>query len=132
MTAEKEILIWAKALYSLSDGKPAKEQREIAERLAGILEKRRKTYLLPKIIKKLEIISLKNNQAELFLAMDHPASVIKEIKKRLSKIIGKEKNIEVKIGKELIGGFRAKTNNLLVKASIKDFLDELKTAVNYT
>lgn len=126
MTAEKEILIWAKALDSLLEGKGKKEKEEIAERLAEILQKKRKDYLLPKIIRKLEIISLRKRKAELFFAMDHSASTVKEIKSKLSALIGKERDFIIKIEKGLIGGFRARTGNLLVKASIKDFLDELK------
>lgn len=126
MTAEKEILTWAKALDSLSEGKGKKEQKEIVERLIKILQRKRKAYLLPRIVKKLEIIYSKKHKAELFLARDHSTSTAKEIKSRLSALIGKGKYFEVKIEKGLIGGFRAKTSNLLVKASIKDFLDELK------
>lgn len=125
MTAEKEILIWAKALYSLLEEKTPKERRAIAERLAGILQRKRKAYLLPKIIRKLEMISLRENKVDLFLAMNHSASMVREIKEKLSKMVGKEKNIEVKIEKDLIGGFRAKTSNLLVKASVRDFLEEI-------
>jgi len=128
MTAEKEILIWAKTLYSLLDGKTAKEQRDLAARLAEILKAKRKIYLLPKIIKKLEKISFQKNKAELFLAREHSASAVKEIEGKLSRLVGKDKSFEVKVDKGLIGGFRAKTSNLLVKASIKDFLDEIKLA----
>lgn len=130
MTAEKEILIWAKTLYSLSEGKSAEEQKMIMKKLAEILEKKRKLYLLPKIVKKLEKIYFGAKKAELFLAREHSQATINGIKEKLFPIIGKEKNVEVRIEKELIGGFRAKTNNLLIKASIKDFLDELKLTVN--
>ena len=128
MTAEKEILIWAKALYSLLDGKTAKEQRDLAARLAETLKTKRKLYLLPKIIKKLERIGFQKNKVELFLAREHSASAVKGIRGKLLKLVGKDKSFEVKVDKELIGGFRAKTNNLLVKASIRDFLDEIKLA----
>ena len=132
MTAEKEISIWSKALLSILE-KDKKRQDMAAETLVVILKKKKKEYLLPKILRRTEKAYLKKHKIEIFLAKDHSLEVIGKIKEKLSGILGEKKNIEVKTGKDLIGGFRIKTANFLIKASIKDFLDELKwTTLNYS
>lgn len=126
MTAEKEISIWVKSLLAILEEGDRSKLVKAAKSLAAILKKKKKDYLFPKIIQKLERAYLKKNKMELFLAKDHSSGVLKDLSQKLSEIFGKEKNISAKVDGDLIGGFRAKTNNFLIKASIKDFLDELK------
>ena len=131
MIVEKEISLWVKALFQLFEGKTEKEKENIFKRLVVILEKRKKEYLLPKIAKKLEKIFLKRNRAEVFFAREHSPEIIRKTKNKLFEKFGKDKKIEIKIEKDLIGGFRIKTSDILIKASVRDFLEELKTVIKY-
>ena len=131
MIVEKEISLWVKALFQLFEGKTEKEKENIFKRLVVILEKRKKEYLLPKIAKKLEKIFLKRNRAEVFFAREHSPEIIRKTKNKLFEKFGKDKKVEIKIEKDLIGGFRIKTSNILIKASVRDFLEELKTVIKY-
>lgn len=126
MTTEKEISIWVKSLLAVLEEADKPKLIKVAERLVLILKKKKKEYLLPKIVRKLERAYSKKNKMELFLAKDHSSITLKKLSQRLSEIFGQEKNISTLVQGELIGGFRVKTNNFLIKASVKDFLDELK------
>ncbi len=126
MTTEKEISIWVRSLLAILEENDRSKLAEAAKNLAVILKRKKKEYLLPKIVQKLEKAYLKKNKMELFLAKDHSPSVRRILSQKLSEIFGKEKTISAKVEEDLIGGFRIKTNNFLIKASIKDFLDELK------
>lgn len=127
MTAEKEISIWVRTILSALEGKTEKEKEFIIGRLAGILKKRKKEYLFPKIFKSFESIYSKRKRIELSFAREQPPIIINKIKEKLPDVFEKEKNINIKINKDLIAGFRVKTEKLLIKASVKDFLAELKS-----
>ncbi len=126
MTTEKEISIWVKSLLLILEKKNKAGQSLAAERLREILKRKKKEYLLPKIVKKLEKAYLKKNKIDLFLAKDHSQRTQEELEKKLLGFFGAGKKISVKIDQDIIGGFRAKTDNFLVRASVKDFLDELR------
>jgi F0F1-type ATP synthase delta subunit len=127
MTAEKEITIWAKTILAIMEDKDAKAE-QCSANLALILNRKKKGYLLPKIIKKAVHLYDKKHGIEIFLAKDHPADVIEKIKKKASDSFGKEiKGAKVSVDENLIGGFRIKAGNFLVRASIKDFLNEAKS-----
>ena len=127
MTAEKEISIWVKSVLSVLEEENRAKTSLAAERLLAILKKKKKEYLLEKIVKKLERDYLKKNKIDLFLAKDHSQRTKEYLSKKLLEIFGDGKKISLKIEEDLIGGFRAKTDNFLVSASVEDFLDELKT-----
>ena len=96
-------------------------------KLAVILTNKKKGYLLPKIIKRARSLYLKRHGIKIFLAKDHPQDVVEKIKeKMLPQLKKRSEHIEVCVDKDLIGGFRMKGGNFLVRASIKDFLDELR------
>ena len=126
MTTEKEISIWVKSILSILEQESKEKASLAAERLLEILKKKKKEYLLPKIIKKLERDHSKKNKIDLFLAKDHSQRTREDLEKKLLKIFGEGKKINVKIEEDLIGGFRAKTDSFLISASIGDFLNELK------
>ena len=126
MKAEKEISIWAKALFSILENKTKDEKEKIIEKIIKILKKRKKEYFLPGIIKGLEKLYLKKKGVTLFFAREHQKGLVEKIKGKLLEVLGKDKIIDIKTEQDLIGGFRAKTENVLIKASIKDFLDELE------
>ncbi|MDO8663544.1 MAG: F0F1 ATP synthase subunit delta [Candidatus Wildermuthbacteria bacterium] len=126
MNSQKMISVWAKALYLASQGKTDKEKTAALERLSGILEGKKKNYLLPKIIEKTRRISAKKKEIKLFFARQQKAPAIEAIKNKLLKIFGRDKNVVVQLDEGIIGGFRAKTEKFLVRSSVKDFLDELR------
>lgn len=126
MTTEKEISIWTNTLLAVLEGKKREEKKLIIKKLIKILKNRKKEHLLPKIFKRFETVYLKNNRIEFSFSREQSIDLIKEIKDKTITIFGRDKNIEVKIDKDLIGGFRVKTANFLIKATIKDFLNELK------
>jgi len=130
MKTDKIISFWAKSLYLSGEGKTKEEWQDMIKRLAGILKKKKKDYLLPEVLRKLEIIFLKNKKIELVFARDQEAKTEERVKNLLLEKFGKDKEIDVKIKQELLGGFRAKTDKLLIKASIKDFLTEIKNHYN--
>jgi len=129
MKTEKEILIWAKTLFLILEGKTKNEKEATFRKMAEILKKRKKEYFLPGIVRALERLYSKKKRIELSFAREQKGIVLEKVKDELSELFGKDKNIDVKLKENLIGGFRAKTENLLVLASIKDFLDELKSKI---
>ena len=126
MKTDKIISFWAKALYLSEAGKTREEWQDMIKRLAEIFKKKKKDYLLPEILKKLEKIFLKSKKIELVFARDQGAESKERVKNLLLEKFGKDKEVDIKINQELLGGFRAKTDKLLIKASIKDFLTEIK------
>ena len=126
MKKEKEISAWARALYLAIEENPEK-QEELINGLIKFLDK--KQYLLPAIFKKYERMKKQENSVEIFLAREMDDDTKKKIEKKVESILGKDKKIEYKINKELIAGFRIKTKEYLVKASIKDTLTKLKNNV---
>jgi F0F1-type ATP synthase delta subunit len=127
MITEKEILIWANTLFVILEGKTSEEKGRILQKLIKIFKSRKKEHLLPRILKRLELIYLKRKNVELSFAREQPEDLVEEIKENIFKIFGRDKNIEIKINKDLIGGFRIKASNFLIEATIKDFLNELKS-----
>jgi len=126
MTSENEISIWTKVLLLILEKNDKTELALAAKRLQDILKRKKKEYLLPKIVKKLEKTYLKKHKIDLFLARDHSRKTQEGLESKLLDLFGADKKIRVKIETDLIGGFRAKTDNFLISASVLDFLDELK------
>lgn len=126
MKTEKEILIWAKTLFLVLEGKTKNEKEAIARKMAEILKRRKKEYFLPGVVRALERLYQKKKRVELSFAREQKGIILDKVKDELLELFGKDKSIDVKVEEGLIGGFRAKTENLLIKASIKDFLNELK------
>jgi F0F1-type ATP synthase delta subunit len=129
MTPEKEISTWARALLVIMEEGDKAKQEEAFKRLLLILNKKRKTYLFHQILKRVKQSYIKKRLVEIFLAREHGQEVERKIKNNLPKAAGDMKNIEIKIDKDLIGGFRIKTANFLIKASVEDFLTELKEKI---
>jgi F0F1-type ATP synthase delta subunit len=132
MTTEKEISIWSKALLLIFEvmSEEGISEKDVLSRLAKILQKKRKGYLLPKIFYKAEKAYKKKHKIELFLAQEHSRETIKKIEESFPYLFEKKENVEIKLDKDLIGGFRIKTPNFLFKASVKDLLNDLKATVN--
>ncbi|MDO8424890.1 MAG: F0F1 ATP synthase subunit delta [bacterium] len=125
MKAEKTISCWAEALFLTQKDKPEKEKEKIMERLVRVLKKTKKEHLLEKILKRFEKVFQRENRVELIFARDLSPAFLETVKKKLRNVLGPSKEIETRVDEDIIGGFRIKTGNLLVKASLKDFLDDL-------
>lgn len=125
MKTEKTIAFWAEALFLSQKSKSEKERKETIERLIKILRKNKKEHLAGRILKKLEKIVQRESRVELVFARDHRPEFVEQVKKRLLKVFGQDKQINMKIDGKIIGGFQVKTGSLLIRASLKDFLTDL-------
>jgi F0F1-type ATP synthase delta subunit len=123
MKTEKEISCWARALY-LSLEKSPDNFEEIFNNLKTSLGK--KIIYLPSIIKKLEMIYNKEKKAKLYISHSFDnTEIVDKIKKEVKGI----DKIEVTLDEELLAGFRLKTKDILIKASLKDTLIKLKNKI---
>jgi len=123
MNLEKEISAWARALYvSVKENKERED--EIINNLILSLDK--KKYLIPAIFKKFKKIIEKENKVEIYLAREIDAETKEKLKEKVFKLLGKDKDVHYIIDENLIGGFRIKAKDYLIKASIKDVLTKLK------
>jgi len=123
MKRDKEILAWARALYLALEEKKEDEEK-IINNLISFLDK--KKYLLPAIIKKYERIKEKETRVEVVVAKEIDDYTKEKLNQKIEKLLGKNKVITYKVDEELIGGFRIKTKDYVVKASIKDTLTKIK------
>ncbi len=124
MKIEKEISFWARALY-ISLEKNPNNFEEIFVNLKNALGKK-KVYL-PSILKKLERIYKKEKTAKLFLSHNFQDKEL--IKAKIKEEIKGIGEIEDVVDETLLGGFRLRTKDLLVKASLKDVLIKLKNKI---
>lgn len=123
MKKDKEILSWARALFlALEENKENEEK--VIENLFSALDK--KNYLIPAIIKKYKRIKEKEGRIDVFVAKEINEELKKEINNKIESLEGKNKTINYIIDENLIGGFRIKTKDYLIKASIKDTLIKIK------
>ena len=123
MKKDKEIGAWARALYLALENKDVDEQRVIKNLILALDKKK---YLLSAIIKKYERIKNKENKVDVFVAKEVDQDLKDKINRKIENLLGKNKNVNYKIDEDLIGGFRIKTKDYLVKASIKDVLTKIK------
>ena len=124
MKIEKEISFWARALH-ISLEKNPNNSEEIFVNLKNALGKK-KVYL-PSILKKLERIYKKEKTAKLFLSHNFQDKEL--IKAKIKEEIKGIGEIEDVVDETLLGGFRLRTKDLLVKASLKDVLIKLKNKI---
>jgi len=117
MTSQKMIAIWAKVLS---------ENPMAAKKLVEVLKRKNKERFLPAISKKAAKIYSDEKRIELILARPHALTLANRIRKNIQERFGKDKEIVEKIDPALVGGYRIKTDDLLIKASIKDFLIQIK------
>lgn len=123
MKKEKEIASWSRALYLALEENPNKAEN-IFQNLGKSLEK--KKTLLPAIVKKFNRIYEKEKSAELILAKEMAESDKKIIKEKIQKSVPQAQKIKEKVDENLLAGFRLKTKDVLVKASLRDILQKLK------
>lgn len=123
MKPEKEVSSWARALYLALEENPGKS-KEIFANLKGSLGK--KDFLLPSILKKVERIYMKEKRAELSLPYDISEKEKKEIKEKIREAVKGIEKVDDVLDESLLAGFRLKTKDVLIKASLKDVLTKLK------
>ena len=123
MKKDKEIGAWARALYLALENKDVDEEKVIKNLILALDKKK---YLLSAIIKKYERIKNKENKVDVFVAKEVDQDLKDKINRKIENLLGKNKNVNYKIDEDLIGGFRIKTKDYLVKASIKDVLTKVK------
>jgi len=124
MKTEKEISYWARALYLTLEKDPSNFE-SIFSNLKSSLGK--KIAYLPAIIKKVERMYNKEKKAKLFLS--HDFNNKEEIKEKIKNEIKGIEKIEDVLDENLLGGFRLRTKDVLIKASIRDTLIKLKNKI---
>jgi F0F1-type ATP synthase delta subunit len=126
MKTKTTITTWARVLADLLAGEPAAEQEKIIKRLASQLIRKKKDYLLPKILETAGKLAARKDKVELVLAHDADKETREMLGKKLKESLGKDKNVEIKLDESIIGGFVAKTEDYLIDASVKKYLNQLK------
>lgn len=126
MKIEKEISSWARALYLSLEEHP-ENAKKIFANLKKSLDK--KSVFIPAIIKKLQRMYLKEKRAELFLAQEFSEKEKNEIKEKIKDIVKGIEKVDDVLDESLLAGFRLKTKDVLVKASMKDVLLKLKNKI---
>jgi F0F1-type ATP synthase delta subunit len=124
MKIDKQISSWARAAYLAMLENPEKIEIIAANLKSQLGEKKKKHY--PVIMKRAYKMYEKETTAELILSADFGAEANEKIKEKLKKEIKGIEQIEEKVDAGLIAGFRLKTKNVLIKASLKDILVGLK------
>ncbi|MDD5568955.1 MAG: F0F1 ATP synthase subunit delta [Candidatus Pacebacteria bacterium] len=123
MKKEAEINSWAMALYRALKENPGKSE-EIFANLKKSLAK--KQEFLETVVKKAGKIYDREQRADLFSAKQMDDREKNEIKAKIKGILGTEKDISYSLDESLLAGFRLKTKDILIKASLKDILSGLK------
>jgi F0F1-type ATP synthase delta subunit len=126
MKTKTTITTWARVLADLAAGKPAAEQEKAIKCLAALLKRKKKDYLLPKILETAGKIAARKDKVELVLAHEADKETKELLNRKLKESLGKDKNVEIKLNESIIGGFVAKTEDYLIDASVKKYLNQLK------
>jgi F0F1-type ATP synthase delta subunit len=116
---------FAAALEKALAGKEEEDQKKMAKSFLGVLRRRQKTYLLPKILKELEL-SGREKTVTLILAREADRETVEKMEEKLRERFGQDKKFKVEIDNSIIGGFKAKTNNFLIDSSIKTIIENIR------
>ena len=125
MKNKKIIAIWARTLTQILSGQTEAERKTSLEKVYAVLAQKKKDYLLPKILEMVQSGFKKRGQLQLSFARAQDADTLEKIKLQLADL-GKKREIVVALDEEIIGGFVAKTEDYIVNASIKDYLEQLR------
>jgi len=123
MKKEKEVTFLARALYLCLKENPEKGQ-EFFSNLKNILEKK-KGLMLP-VLKKTESIYKKEERVEIVLAKNLNKDSKRELEEKIQNILKEKKEINYSLDEGLLAGFRLKTKDIFIKASLKDVLIKIK------
>ncbi|MCK9393648.1 MAG: F0F1 ATP synthase subunit delta [Candidatus Paceibacterota bacterium] len=124
MKIDQQISYYAKALYLAVEDAPGRE-KEIFENLKNALGNKKIKYL-GIIMEKFFKLYQKEKRAELILSFDFDEKTKSEIRKGIKSSINGIEEITETVDSDLIAGFRLKTKDVLIKASLKDILTGLK------
>lgn len=124
MKTDKQISSWARAVYLAIEENP-KKMEDIVNNLKKVLGPNRMKYL-PFIVKKYSQLYEKEKRAELILSSNLDEKSKTEIEKKLKEYVKGIEEISETVDESLIAGFRLKTKDVLIKASLKDTLTGLK------
>ncbi|MDD5098493.1 MAG: F0F1 ATP synthase subunit delta [Candidatus Pacebacteria bacterium] len=123
MKKEKEISSWARALYLAFEEHPDKLGQIMSNLNKSLIKKQ---ALISGIAKKFEKMYKKEKNAELILAMKMEEGDKKKIKEKIQESMPQMQTMHESIDGNLLAGFRVKTKDVLVKASLRDILQKLK------
>ncbi|MDD4358353.1 MAG: F0F1 ATP synthase subunit delta [Candidatus Pacebacteria bacterium] len=123
MKKDKEIGAWARALFLALENKDRDEDKVIKNLILALDKKK---YLLSSILKKYERIKNSESKIDVFVAKEIDENLKNSINQKVENLFGKGKDISYNVDEDLIGGFRIKTKDYLVKASIRDALIKIK------
>ncbi len=126
MNNKQLIKNWSRVMEELSEGKSLSEQQAIVAKLKTILERKKKQYLLPLIVKNAVRAAEKQARLEIILAHEQPSQTLDKIAKKFARELDRKKTVQVTLNPELIGGFVVKTSEYLVDVSIKNYLAQLR------
>jgi len=123
MKKDKEVTFLARALYLCLKENPEKGQ-EFFFNLKKILEKK-KELILP-VFKKAENIYKKEEKVEVSLAKNINEDSRQRLEEKIQNTLKEKKEITYSLDEGLLGGFRLKTKDIFIKASLKDVLIKIK------
>jgi F0F1-type ATP synthase delta subunit len=123
MKKEKEIIFLARALYLSLKENPEKGEN-ILSNLKSILKKK-KELILP-VLKKAQNIYNKEEKAELFLSHNSDQDLKEKLETKIQDVLKEKKQISYSLDESLLAGFRLKTKDIFIKASLKDVLIKMK------
>jgi len=123
MKKEKEVTFLARALYLCLKENPERGA-EIFSNLKKILEKK-KSFILP-VLKKAENIYKKEEKVEVILAKDLNEDSKRKLEEKVQNILKENKEVSYSLDEGLLAGFRLKTKDIFIKASLKDVLIKIK------
>jgi len=121
---------WGKILYELAGGKEDREKERIIKKMIEILRTKRRLYLLPRILENYQRY-LKRKKGILIFARELDKEILEKIKRSFSEILKESKILEIKIDKNIIGGFILKTQNFLIDGSLRGIFEKIKEKYGY-
>ncbi len=124
MKIDKQISSWARAVYMTIEENPDKIEEIFSNLRKSLGESKMKYYSV--IVKKALQLYEKETKAELVLSTSFDEETKKSIKGELREHFNDIDRITERVDESLIAGFRLKTKNILIKASLKDVLIGLK------
>jgi len=111
------------------------QNQKIWNNLFQLLVQKHKFIIIREVLTELESTILENKNQEkvhLKIAHKHPDEILKKLKAIITGIIKKELIIEITIDPEIIGGFVASTESLVIDGSIRNNLIKFKNIVSKT
>ncbi len=93
--------------------------------MINTLRRKRRLYLLPRILKAYQRY-LRRKKGLLIFAREPDKEVLEKIKRTFRDVFGESQITEIKIDKNIVGGFIIKTENFLIDASIRGLLQKVE------